>query len=278
MSTPSDIALHVVEAGPENGTPVLLLHGFPEFWWAWRHQIGPLAAAGFRVVVPDLRGYNLSDKPRGVAAYRMELLARDILDLAADLGTAPLRIAAHDWGGAVAWWVAQQNPERVERLAILNVPHPAVLRQALRTDPEQRKRSRYMLYFQLPYFPERKLAANDFRALRNIFRRTSRPGTFTDEELAEYARAAGQPRALKSMLHWYRAALRYPPRGTRRGAIVPPVRLIWGTGDAALGAGMIEPSAALCERCEVVRLPDAGHWVEHEAADEVSSLLLDFFA
>ncbi|MEZ5312559.1 MAG: alpha/beta hydrolase [Thermoanaerobaculia bacterium] len=259
-----------------DGRPILLLHGFPEFWWGWRHQIGVFAAAGMRVVVPDLRGYHRSDKPRGVRSYRMDLLARDVCDLIEDLGVERARIAAHDWGGAVAWWVAQEFPERVERLAILNVPHPAVLRKTLLTSSEQRRRSRYMLYFQLPFLPERKLAAHGFRAFRSIFRRSSRPGTFSPADLDRYAAAAAEPGALRAMLHWYRAALRHPPQSLRRQPIEPPVRLIWGTGDVALGPEMIEPSAAVCERCELFRLPDAGHWVTHEAADEVNRLLLDF--
>lgn len=272
------MALHVVEAGPPDATPVVLLHGFPEFWWGWRRQIAPLSAAGLKVVVPDLRGFNLSGKPRGIRSYRMELLARDVLDLIDDLGVERARIVAHDWGGAVAWWVAQEHPERVDRLAVLNIPHPAVLRKALLASREQRRRSRYLFYFQLPYLPERKIRAGGFRPFRSIFERSSRPGTFSADELDRYAEAAAQPGALTAMLNWYRAGLWYPPKAKRRRRIEPPVRLLWGTGDVALGPEMIEPSAALCERCEVFRFPEAGHWLQHEATERVNSLLLDFLA
>jgi pimeloyl-ACP methyl ester carboxylesterase len=277
------VRLHVVEAGPADAPPVLLLQGFPEFWWGWRKQIPALVGAGLRVVAPDLRGYNLSDKPRGLRAYGLDALTDDLIALIDDLGPGGARVAAHDWGGVVAWWAAEQFPERFDRVAILNVPHPAVLKRTLRTSREQRRRSRYMFYFQLPFLPERKISKAGYRAFRSIFRRSSAPGTFTAAELDRYAEAAARPGALTAMLNWYRAALWCPPHRRRHAVhggprIRVPVRLIWGTGDVALGAEMIEPSAELCERCEIFRIPTAGHWVAHEATDEVNRLLLDFLA
>lgn len=187
-------------------------------------------------------------------------------------------MVAHDWGGAVAWWGALLFPERLARLALLNVPHPAVMRRALRRDAAQRRRSRYFLYFQLPWLPERKLRAQGFRALRSMLRRTSRPGTFTPQELDRYAAAAALPGALTAMLAWYRAALRRPaPRPPSR-RVRPPVLLLWGEQDSALGPELIAPSAALCDRVEVCRLPEAGHWVQHEEPERVNARLLDFLA
>ncbi len=276
------VRLHVVEAGPADGKPVLLLHGFPEFWWGWRRQIAPLAAAGRRVVVPDLRGYNLSGKPKGIRAYGLDPLTDDLRALLDDVGPAsgpePVDVVGHDWGGAVAWWGALRFPDRIARLALLNIPHPAVMRQFLLGDREQRRRSRYIFYFQLPFFPERKIRAGDFRGFRAIFKRSSRPGTFSPEELAIYVGAAHQPGALTAMLNWYRAALWAPPGRPAHRRVEPPLRLIWGLDDVALGADMAAASIARCREAELCRIPGAGHWVQHEAAEQVNGLLLDFLA
>src|ERR1700712_2582822 len=138
------IHLHVVEAGPARGPLLILLHGFPEFWYGWHRQIEPLAAAGYHVVVPDQRGYNLSDKPEGIAAYNIDTLARDIVGLIDEAGAAKAYVAGHDWGGAVAWWLGIKHPERIEKLVLLNIPHPQVMRRALLKDSVQRKKSSYM--------------------------------------------------------------------------------------------------------------------------------------
>jgi pimeloyl-ACP methyl ester carboxylesterase len=272
------VALHVVEAGPIDGEPVVLLHGFPEFWWGFRRQIPALAAAGFRVVVPDQRGYNLSDKPRGVRAYRVEAIVADLLALQDDLGSASMPLVAHDWGGAVAWHALEEHPERFSRAFVVNCPHLDVLKRALWTSRAQRRRGSYLFYFQLPWLPERKIAAGGFRPYRSIFKRSSPKGTFTPEELDVYAAAAARPGAVRAMLHWYRAALWYPFRRSRRGPIEVPVRLVWGDDDAALGEELIAPTAARCASCEVVRIPGAGHWVPHTASAELNRLLLDFLA
>jgi len=256
----------------------VLLHGFPEFWWSWRHQIPALAAAGWRAVAPDLRGYHRSAKPRGVGAYRLDRLAADLRALLDELGAAPAPLVAHDWGGAVAWWGALLFPERISRLAILNTPHPSVFRRALATSAAQRRRSRYMLYFQLPWLPERKLAAASFRALRSMLRRSSRPGTFSAADLDRYAAALAVPGALTATLNWYRAAARRPPPRPPSLTVEPPVRIVWGTQDIALGEELVAPSAARCRRAEVFRIASAGHWVQHEEPDAVNRLLLDFLA
>jgi pimeloyl-ACP methyl ester carboxylesterase len=278
VSVAPGVRLHVVEAGPAGAVPILLLHGFPEFWWGWRKQISALAAAPARLIVPDLRGYNLSDKPRGIAAYRVSVLARDLTVLLDHYGIAKARLAAHDWGAAAVWWALQEYPERFERAVIVNAPALPVLKRALWTSREQRRRGAYLFYFQLPLLPERKIAAGGFRPFRSIFKRSSPPGTFTPEELEVYAAAAARPGALRAMLHWYRAALWLPPRSHRRLPIETPVRLLWGTGDVALPEALVAPTAARCAHCEVVRIPDGGHWVTHTAAAEVNRQLLDFLA
>lgn len=272
------LRLHVVEGGPPDGPPVLLLHGFPEFWWGWRRQLPALAAAGYRVVAPDLPGYNLSDKPKGLGPYGLDRLSDVVRGLIDRLEVTSLPVIGHDWGGVVAWWSALRFPERIARLAVLNAPHPAVFRHALRRDPEQRRRSRYIVYFQLPWLPERRLRQSDYRPFRSIFRRTSRPGTFDESELAAYAAAAARPGALTAMLNWYRAALWRPPRRPAHAQVEPPVRILWGAEDLALGRSLVEPSAARCRAAGIHWIESAGHWVQHEAAAEVNRSLLDFLA
>lgn len=272
------LELHVVEAGPAEAAPVLLLHGFPEFWWSWRRQLPALAAAGWRAVAPDLPGYNLSERPRGLAAYRLDRLSGVVEALIDHLSPAPVPLIAHDWGGALAWWAALRRPERIARLAILNMPHPAVLRRALLRDPDQRRRSRYMLTFQLPWLPERRLLADDGRALRSMLRRTSRPGTFSDDELATYAAAAARPGAMTAMLAWYRAALRRPPRRPAHRRVEPETLILWGLADVALGPALVAPSAARCRSARVVEFPGAGHWLQHEEPQAINRELLAFLA
>src|SRR5919107_881423 len=196
-----DVRLHYVEAG--GGPPVLLLHGFPPFWYGWRHQLPALVEAGFRVVAPDMRGYNLSDKPPGVRAYRVELLARDVERLILACGERTASVVGHDWGAIVAWIVAMLHPERVGRLAILNVPHPARLLDAL-LSPMQLLRSSYVFFFQIPRLPEEVFRAGDFALLRSALRRDPvRAGTFTAEDIERYVGAMARPGALTATLNYY---------------------------------------------------------------------------
>lgn len=272
-----EVSLHVVEAGPPDGPPVLLLHGFPEFWYGWRHQIGPLAAAGYRVIVPDQRGYNLSDKPAGIGAYRLDRLALDMVELLDVLGCPQVAVAAHDWGAVVGWWLGVAHPERVRRLVILNVPHPLVMRRFLRTSWAQIRRSWYIFFFQLPWLPERWFSRHDFRIGKKVLRSTSRRGTFSDEELARYVEAWRQPGALTSMIHWYRAALRRPPRLSMSPRVKVPTRILWGTEDKALGREMVPLSASLCDQGEVFFFEGVTHWVQHEEPETVLRHLLEHF-
>lgn len=208
------LTLSVAEAGPEDGPLTVLLHGFPETWWGWRHQIGPLAAAGLRVVAPDQRGYGLSSRPEGIAAYHLDRLADDVTGLADALGHDRFRLVGHDWGGLVAWWVAARHPDRLERLAILNAPHPDVFGAYARRHPTQALRSVYVGLFQLPGLPEALLRVGDCAALRRALTNSSRPGAFSPHDLDLYAAAWRRPGAITAMLNWYRA-LRLR-RGRRR--------------------------------------------------------------
>ncbi len=271
------LRLHAVAAGPEAGPLVLLLHGFPEFWYGWRRQLGPLAAAGFRVVAPDQRGYNLSDKPLGVEAYRLDLLAGDVLGMMEALGHDQAALVGHDWGAAVAWWVALQHPGRVRRLAVLNVPHPRVMQRHLSRNPAQWLRSWYILFFQLPRLPEALARAGNWWAMRQSLVGSSRPGTFTPRDLQAYQEAWSQPAAITAMINWYRALVRYRPRG-RVGKVTVPTRILWGARDRFLGREMAADSVEMCERGELFLLEEATHWLQHEEAEEVNRRLVEFLA
>jgi epoxide hydrolase 4 len=271
------IRLHAVEAGPADGRLLILLHGFPELWHGWQRQIEPLAAAGFRVLVPDQRGYNLSDKPRGVDAYRLDRLAADVVGLIDDAGRERACLAGHDWGGAVAWWIGITHPGRLERLALLNIPHPIVMRRNLLHNRAQRRKSWYIFFFQLPWLPELKMRRRDWAYAAHVLTTTSRPGTFSAADLALYRQAWSQPGAMTSMINWYRAALRKPPRLPQSLRVTVPTLLVWGTGDRFLGREMAQPSIDLCDDGRLVFL-DASHWVQHEEPAEVHRLLAEFFA
>ncbi len=270
------VRLHAVEAGPRDGPLVLLLHGFPEFWWGWRRQIEPLAAAGLRVVAPDGRGYNLSDRPRGVGAYDLDTLAADAIGIADALGRRTVSLVGHDWGGLVAWWAASRYPDRVERLAILNAPHPAIVGAYMRRRPAQALRSSYIGFFQLPLVPERLLAANDFALMRRAMRRSARPGTFSEADLDRYAQAWARPGALTAMLDWYRALRRRPPMPDP--GVQAPTLVIWGGRDRFLERGLAEASLALCREGRALWLDEASHWVHLEEAETVNLALLRFLA
>lgn len=271
------IQLHAVEAGPANGPLLILLHGFPEFWYGWRHQIEPLAEAGFRILVPDQRGYNLSDKPRGIRSYGIDILARDVLGLIDDAGREKAFVVGHDWGGAVGWWLGARHPERLEKLGLLNIPHPTVMRRHATTHLSQLRKSWYIFYFQLPWLPERSLRADDWKLAEKSLRVTSRRGTFSDADLTTYREAWSRPRAATGMINWYRAALRARPPWPEAPRVRTPTLLIWGTRDRALEQEMAKPSIDLCDQGRLVYMDNASHWVQHEEPGAVNALLADFF-
>ena len=271
-----DVRLHYVEAG--EGPLVLLLHGFPQFWYQWRHQIPALVEAGFRVVAPDMRGYNLSYKPPGVQAYRVELLARDMERLIRTCGEETATVVGHDWGAIAAWIAAMRHPGRVERLAILNVPHPARSLDGL-LSPMQLLRSSYMFFFQIPRLPEKVIRAADFALLRSVFRSDPvQPEAFTAEDIERYIEAIAQPGSLTASLNYYRALLRYP--GKTRALlqrVEAPVLVIWGERDRFLSRRLAEPPRLWVPNLiRVKRLPNASHWVAEDRPLEVNTLLLDF--
>ena len=270
-----DVRLHYVEAG--QGPLVVLLHGFPEFWYGWREQIQPLAAAGFRVVAPDMRGYNLSSRPKDVKAYDGDQLTADIRGLIQERGAETALLVGHDWGGTVAWDLAMNHPEMVDRLAILNAAHPRKLSQGLH-HPGQLRRSWYFFFFDLPDLPETVVHTNHWHFFRH-FLHDAHPA-YTPEEIERYVEAWSQPGAATGMINYYRSSVRTPPKQAEAALrpIQAPTLVIWGTADRYLGEDLAEPEhddVPSLDRVE--RLPDASHWVHHDAAERVNRLLIDFF-
>ncbi len=269
------LSLHVAEAGPADGPAVILLHGFPEFWFCWRHQIDALARAGFHVIAPDQRGYNLSDKPRTIADYDLEPLASDIIGLASAFGLRDYSLVGHDWGAAVAWWVAQKNPAGLRRLVIMNAPHPALWRRAMDEDPVQRKLSRYVRLLGIPVLPELMIRAGRYKGLADAITESSRP--VSQSELAEFRKAWSQPGALTGMINWYRAILRRrfasPPPSK---GIAMPTQIVWGAKDRYASLSLAEASQTLCADARLTVLDNATHWVQHDEAERVNAILLDF--
>lgn len=270
------ISLHAAEAGPADGPLVILLHGFPEFWYGWRHQIEALANAGYCVLVPDQRGYNLSDKPKGIAAYNLDELAADVIGLIDATGREKAYVVGHDWGGAVAWWTAIKYPQRLEKLVILNAPHPKVMRWNLLHNRAQRRKSWYMFMFQMPLLPEWRMRRANWEIGQRALQGTSRPGTFSEADIALYREAWSQPGAARGMINWYRAILQRRPARVASSRVTVPALIIWGTRDKFLGRELAEQSVDLCDNGELAWIEGASHWVQHEEPARVNELLLNF--
>ena len=270
------IRLHVAQAGPKSGVPVVLLHGFPEFWYGWRKQLPALVEAGCRVILPDQRGYNLSDKPKGAKNYDIPILVDDIIGLIDALGYEKVNLVGHDWGAIVAWTLAIKYPERLHRLSIMNVPHPVVMKRFLQRDFEQMRRSWYAMFFQLPWIPEAMLQANNWQRAERSLRRNENSKSFTNEDIEKYKEAWSQPDAITSMLNWYRAAIRSRGSSSSDMRIKVPTLMMWGMKDVALSHRMARPSMDYVDDGNLILFPEATHWVQHDAADEVNHYLIDF--
>lgn len=270
------LQLHTLIAGPSDGQLVVLLHGFPESWYSWRKQIKPLVEAGYRVVVPDQRGYNLSDKPAGVHNYDTAALAADIRELIRTFERERAVIVGHDWGGTVAWRLATEHPDLVEKLIVLNSPHPAAFRRELRENPAQQQKSWYMFLFQLPWLPEALLGHSPMSTVNLFFRRNAaNQDAYSSYDLHAMATMLSQPGALTAMVNWYRAAFRHSEQ--RPGTTVAaPTLIIWGENDAALGKSLTYGLEPWVPNLKIHYIPNCGHWVQNEAPEEVNAQLLEF--
>jgi pimeloyl-ACP methyl ester carboxylesterase len=270
------IRFHVLERG-DGPRLALCLHGFPELGHSFRHQLPVLAELGYRAWAPDLRGYGRTERPTRQRDYAIETLMDDVEGLIAAAGVERATLVAHDWGGLVAWHLAMRRPQLLDRLVILNIPHPAPLARALRRGP-QLLRSLYVLLFQLPWLPERMLAADGYRRIENAFTSMAvDPSRFAPEDLRRYREAAAQPGALRAMLAYYRAYVRGGGalRQARLGypVIHVPTLMLWGERDTALGKETTLGTGDFVSDLTLRYLPDASHWVQQEAPETVNAML-----
>ncbi len=280
-----DVTLHYAEAGAGNKELVILLHGFPEFWYTWRKQI-PVLGEKYHAVAPDMRGYNLSDKPEGLEAYRIPHLIKDVVSLARHFGHERFYLASHDWGAAVAWSVALAVPDLVKGLTVLNGPHPYIFSKLLEEDETQIRNSQYMADFREEGI-EKKLLADNCDWLWNwTFAGHFKKGLMTEEDRSAYLEAWQKPGALTAMLNYYRASplTPRPKSGDLKGLDLEPAQfvvkvptlVVWGEKDHALIPANIDGIEELVPDLKLVRLPEVTHWVTHEDPDRVSGEILDF--
>lgn len=271
------LRMHYAEAGPADGVPIALFHGFPEFWYSWRFQITALAEAGYRVIAPDQRGYNLTEK-RG--PYDVENLTQDILHLADALDIERWHIVGHDWGGPPTWAFAARHPERMRKLVTMNAPHPGAYRDALGHYPRQLLKSWYMGFFQIPELPEILLRANGYAAIRRAFSEIP-PDRMTLDDVQCYIDAYEQPGALKAMINWYRALPKQMLSTDTFGRgdhVTVPTCVIWGERDAYLEKGTTDTLHNYVDDIKIHFLPEVSHWVQMHAPDEVNKIMLEFLA
>ncbi|MGW7410768.1 alpha/beta fold hydrolase [Streptomyces sp. NPDC054833] len=256
-----------IVAGPPEGRPVLLLHGFPQTGLVWQRQIAALAAHGYRVVAPNQRGYSPGARPQRPEDYRIGLLVDDVVAITEELGWAAFDLVGHDWGGAVAWWTAHAHPGRVRTLTVVSTPHPGALATTLRTDQDQRQRSRYMIDWRETPATEERMLAHDAQELRAFY-----AGKVPQDSAEAYVRHLSQPGALTAALNWYRAGR---PDGAI-GVIDVPTLYVWSTEDSAFGPAAAQQTGQWVNgpyRFET--LQGVSHWVPEEAPDALSRLLLE---
>ena len=271
----NNIKMHYVTQG--EGPLVVLLHGFPEFWYSWRNQI-PTLAKYFKVVAPDLRGYNKTEKPEGIENYKNSVLLEDILGLIKGLGEEKAIIIGHDWGGALAWEFARSYPNNIEKLVILNCPPISIIQDEILRNKKQARRSQYMIFFQTPDTPEQAMSANNYAMLKSTYTSMAvKKELWTEEILEKYVEALKMP-SLTCGINYYRAAYKFPiSTEQRKIKIKCPVKVIWGEQDKALGKELTDYLPALVEGDYSIEfIPEAGHWVQIEEPDLVTEKILSF--
>ena len=279
------VRLHYAKAG--KGKLVMFVHGFPEFWYEWKNQLMEFGQ-DYLAVAPDMRGYNLSSKPAEVEKYQVKYMVEDLRALAEKLGHKKFTLVAHDWGGAIAWSFAIAHPDYLDKLVIINAPHPGVFARELRDNPAQQKASQYMLFFRSPE-AEAQLSANNYAGLvQGVLGAGLKSGAFTEEDKKAYIEAWSQPGALTGGLNYYRAARIGPPsgEGDKEGTsfardmasltVKVPTLVIWGEKDTALLTGNLEGLDKFVPSLTIKRIPDGSHWVIHEKPELVNGYIRDF--
>ncbi|MGM3305206.1 alpha/beta fold hydrolase [Anabaena sp. WFMT] len=271
--TTNDIKLHYVTEG--EGPLMLMLHGFPEFWYSWRHQI-PEFSQNFKVVAVDLRGYNDSDKPQAQSAYVMDEFVKDVEGVVRGLGYESCVLVGHDWGGAIAWNFAYAHPDMVEKLIILNLPHPAKFSQGL-TTPQQLLRSYYIFLFQFPFIPELLLQASDYEAIAKAIQGTAfNKNAFTTADIEAYKDAAAKRGALTAMLNYYRNIFQQRLLNKNWSILEVPTLMIWGEHDTALGKELTYGTQEYVRNLQIKYIPNSGHWVQQEQPELVTKYMQEF--
>jgi pimeloyl-ACP methyl ester carboxylesterase len=281
------IRMHYVTQG--SGPLILFAHGFPEFWYEWHRQLEEFGR-DYHAVAPDLRGYNLTEKPEGVENYRVRHLVEDLRSLATHLGALKFTLVAHDWGGAVAWAFALAHPELLEKLVIINAPHPGIFARLLHSNPEQQSASQYMRMFCTPQ-AEESLSRDHYQPLVDIvLTHGLKRGYFNEDDKRAYVEAWSQPGALTGGLNYYRASRMLPPAP---GTPLPeaglpldsasltvrvPTLVIWGERDTALIAANLDGLEEFVPDLTVRRVPDANHWVVHQKPDLVNGYIREFIS
>ena len=282
----NSIRLHYVSVG--QGKLIMFVHGFPEFWYGWEKQLVEFGK-DYQAVAPDMRGYNLSSKPAEIEKYHVNDLIEDMRALAEHLGHEKFIMVAHDWGGAVAWSAALRQPEMLEKLIIINSPHPALFARELLNNPDQQKASQYMLMLRSAE-AERVLSENNFAALMDVLVQFGSKWEMSEEKRSKYIEAWSQPGALTGSLNYYRVSPLYPPVSKNDEELIKsilnlpkemfevkvPTLVIWGEQDQALLSGNLDGLAEYIEDLTVKRIPDGTHWVIHEQPELVNSLIRDF--
>ncbi len=264
------IKLHTIVIG--SGEPLILLHGFPEFWYCWKSVI-PGLKEKFKLIIPDMRGYNLSDKPNDVKKYKMEYLIGDIKGLIEELNLKRVYLAGHDWGGLVAWAFAEKYPELLKKLIILNAPHPKIFQKSLRTDKKQQKASSYIFEFLKPN-GEKKLYEDDYRTLKKaVFEDMFNKTNFTEFDKEKYIEAWSQPGAILGGVNYYRANTSFDEW---TGIIELPTLVIWGMKDVALLPQQLEGLSDYVKNLKIVRSENSSHWITHDDPDLIISSIKEF--
>ncbi|HBK90997.1 MAG TPA: alpha/beta hydrolase [Parvularcula sp.] len=274
MVNVGEVSLHVVFAGPADGDPVILLHGYPEFWYAWRGPMAVLAKAGFRVIAPDQRGYNYSDKPADVAAYRLDKLAGDVVGLAESLGYDEFFLAGHDFGGQVAWWTLLLHPERVRKSVIINKEHPLA---ATDYEPEEDEIDWYSTFLQIPFLPGYVGRLGNWMLLEKTLRATSLPNTFPDADLDQFRSAWDNDGAIDSMGKWYRANRNFQ-MDVGAGRISTPTMMIIAADDTFTPSDLARRNILFLNNGLVSELDTGTHWVIQEKSDLIGGSIAEFFS
>ncbi|MEQ8970746.1 MAG: alpha/beta hydrolase [Coleofasciculus sp. C1-SOL-03] len=270
------VKLHYVTQG--EGKLMLMLHGFPEFWYSWRHQI-PEFARDYKVVALDLRGYNDSDKPKDVSAYQISELVNDIKGVIQGLGDESCILVGHDWGGMIAWYVADTYPQLVDQLIVMNIPHPAKFTEALRSNPQQLLRSWYIFFFQIPLLPELLFQWDDYRLIASSFIDMAiDKRAFSEADLNAYKDAAAKRGAMTAMLNYYRNVFQGIFKQHRWDVLPIPTLLIWGENDTALGKELTYNTKDYVPDLQIRYIPNCSHWVQQEQPQLVNQYMREFLA